>query len=247
MDKNSGDFLLENSKIFNVFIEKIKKDINPSFPWYPYGALNNFIHLRALFNKFPIDSLIKEKNILDIGAADGDLAFYLESLDYKVDIVDFGPTNFNNLEGAKLIKNKIKSNVEIYETDLDSQFSLPGKKYDLIFFLGILYHLKNPFYALEALSKKTEFLILSTRIAKYTNDGSDMSKYPLAYLVGEKECNNDSTNYWIFSLEGFKRILQRTHWNILHLETFGDTVNSNPSMSENDERVFVLLKSQNFN
>lgn len=246
MSQNEGDKILERSNTFKIYIEELKKEINPSFPWYPYGILNNFIHLRAMFNKFPISSLSSEQNILDIGAADGDLAFFLETLNYNLDIIDFGPTNFNNLKGAHLIKDKINSKVGIYEIDLDAQFSLPNKKYDLIFFLGILYHLKNPFYVLEQLSKNTQYLILSTRVAKYTNDGSNISKYSVAYLVGETECNNDATNYWIFSLEGLKRIFQRTKWSILHLETFGDTKNSNPSMSEHDERAFVLLKSENY-
>jgi 2-polyprenyl-3-methyl-5-hydroxy-6-metoxy-1,4-benzoquinol methylase len=35
---------------------------------------------------------------------------------------------------------------------LDSQFTLSGEKYDAIFLLGVLYHLKNPFFVLEKLA-----------------------------------------------------------------------------------------------
>jgi hypothetical protein len=63
--------------------------------------------------------------------------------------------NFNMLRGARLLKETLGSKVEIHEVDLDSQFRLPRSDYGLVFFLGILYHLKNPFYALESLSGRS--------------------------------------------------------------------------------------------
>jgi hypothetical protein len=104
----NGNNLLDKAMEFNSNLEEVKNKIHNSFPWYPYGILNNFIHLREIFNKYPLDSLVNDSpKILDIGAADGDLSFFLESLGYKLDIIDYGPTNFNNLEGARLIKREI--------------------------------------------------------------------------------------------------------------------------------------------
>ena len=65
----------------------------------------------------------------------------MESLGNQCDIYDFGPTNYNGLRGAYFLKERLRSNVGIYERDFDFQFSMTGK-YDLIFFLGILYHLR---------------------------------------------------------------------------------------------------------
>src|SRR6185437_3180823 len=56
-------------------------------------------------------------------------------------------------------------------------------KYDLIFFLGILYHLKNPFYALESLAKVTRHMLISTRVAKLSPAGRSMRDLPVAYLL----------------------------------------------------------------
>lgn len=242
----NGDMLLEKSSLFDTKIGNTKKQINDNFPWYPYGSLSNFIHLREIFNKNPIESLIGEnRKILDIGAADGDLSFFLESLGYKLDIIDNGPTNFNNLQGARLLKEKLNSSVDIYEIDLDSQFKTPGDRYDLIFFLGILYHLKNPFYILESLSRISKHLILSTRVAQFTPDGTSISKSSLAYLLGPTEANNDSTNYWIFSDIGLRRLFDRTGWDVLEMITIGDKKASNPRDQDHDERAFVLLRSKN--
>lgn len=241
----NGDKLLDRSIHFNKELESVKKETNIDFSWYPYGSLNNFIHLREILNERPITSLIeKQPKILDIGAADGDLSFFLESLSYEIDIIDYGPTNYNQLKGARLLKERLNSRVSIYEIDLDSQFNLPNVHYDLVFFLGILYHLKNPFYVLEALSRNSRHMILSTRVAQYTPDGTPISKSSLAYLLGPKESNNDPTNFWIFSETGLRRLFDRCGWEILILTSVGDRKASNPCDNDHDERVFTLLKSK---
>jgi hypothetical protein len=72
------------------------------------------------------------------------------------------------------------------------------------------YHLKNPFFALEKLEQKTRYCFASTRIARQTFDGHLLSLYPVAYLLGFRECNDDYTNYRIFTDEGLKRLIDRT-------------------------------------
>ena len=239
-----GTELEQRAILFAREIKKSKLKIDATFPWYPYGTLDNFLHLKRIFDKYPLDTLVGgEFKTLDIGAADGDLAFFLESLGYKADIIDFPTTNFNHLQGARLLKNHLDSGVNIYERDLDSQFPGLDEKYGLIFFLGILYHLKNPYYVLETLSRNSDYMLVSTRIAKRTKDGTNMSKNQLAYLLGPEEANNDSTNYWIFSSKGLEQIFKRTGWEITEMFTVGDTKKSNPSDQNHDERAYALLKS----
>jgi hypothetical protein len=240
----NGSNLLDKAMDFNSKLEEVKNKIDSSFPWYPYGILNNFIHLRDIFNKYPLDSPVKDSpKILDIGAADSDLSFFLESLGYNPDIIDYGPTNFNNLEGVRLLKREINSQVEIYEFDIDSQFKIPNVHYELTFLLGILYHLKNPFFILEFLSLHSKYMLISTRIAKFTPDGTNIFKYPLAYLLAPDESNNDATNYWIFTDTSLRRLFSRSGWEIIEMISVGDKKNSNPSDHNHDERAFALLKS----
>jgi len=57
----------------------------------------------------------------------------------------------------------------------DRPFTLPHDAYDVVLFLGILYHLRNPFYVLEELARRTTHLLLSTRIARrYRNAEGDV-------------------------------------------------------------------------
>ncbi len=220
---------------------------NPGF-WYPYGTLNNFIMFDELLhgeNRYLLD-LAQGKPIADIGAADGDLAFFLEQ-QYRMSthIIDHAPTNFNSLRGARRMKEALASKVEIHDINLDEYEDLPETSYGLIFFLGILYHLKNPFHTLEALAHRSRHCLLSTRVAKYSPDRRvEFSGLPIAYLLDATESNNDSTNYWIFTTAGLKRIIDRTGWEILDLRKFGDLKQSDPASQEHDERAFCLLRSR---
>jgi tRNA (mo5U34)-methyltransferase len=226
---------------------KTKLAHRPKPFWYPYATLRNLPVLERLVAGGGVDLLElcrgKYGSVADLGAADGDLAFFLEELGLSVDVVDNESTNFNRLEGARILKKALNSSVTIRSIDLDSRSQLFTQRYDAAFFLGVLYHLKNPFYILERLAHVTRYCFLSTRIARQTADGFPLSKYPIAYLLGPEECNNDSTNFWIFSDEGLKRLIHRTGWSVLEYTTIGDTNNSTPADPNHDERVFCVLKS----
>jgi tRNA (mo5U34)-methyltransferase len=234
---------------FNQKLNDIKHELDKPTFWYPYGTLNNFIHLEGLLtgkNKSIFEQVIGNR-VADIGAADGDLAFFLESLGSTVDILDYGKTNFNGLQGARKIKKHLNSSVNIIEIDLDSYFHL-DYNYDLVFFLGILYHLKNPFYIMERLANHAKYCLVSTRTAKLTTDRSiNFSNIPIAYLLDTTESNNDLTNYWIFSKLGLERLLKRTGWEIVDLVELGCVEDSDPASMDRDERTFALLQSRNFN
>ena len=227
---------------------EIKLAQRPKSFWYPYSTLHNVAVLEKLSDTAGLHLLElcrgAHGKVADIGAADGDLAFFLERHGLSVDLIDNEYTNFNGLVGAKTLKEALNSSVAIRSVDLDSQFSLAGQKYDAVFFLGTLYHLKNPFFLLESLARITKYCFVSTRIAKQTADGQSLSPYPVAYLLGPQECNNDDTNFWIFSEHGLKRLIQRTGWNLLSYVTIGDTASSTPADPERDERAFCLLEKQ---
>jgi tRNA (mo5U34)-methyltransferase len=161
-----------------------------------------------------------------------------------VQIVDHAPTNFNGLRGARRLAQHLGSSVAIHDVDLDSYFALPDTQCDLIFFLGILYHLKNPFLVMESLSKVTRYLLVSTRIARFAPGGEAIKHLPVAYLLHPAEANNDSTNYWIFSETGLNRLFDRAGWDVLISHTVGDTKASDPARNDHDERCFALLVSR---
>jgi tRNA (mo5U34)-methyltransferase len=249
--------LLQLAKAFEPTLKTQKACLKDDAFWYPYGTLNNFIHLQ-LFEEIAADlPLRKGAKVADVGAADGDLSFFLNTLGYEGAIIDHGPTNYNNLQGARLLATEFYPTVTVNDIDLDSQFNYKALgSYDMIVFLGILYHLKNPFYVLEAFSHMTRFMLVSTRVARFfENDiGTDpaapkriqVANHAVGYLLDPLESNNDPTNYWIFSVTGLHRLMQRSGWEILKSVTVGDIHNSNQKDNHRDERAFVALKSTRF-
>lgn len=252
--------LASDAMKFSVEFEERKASLQPDFAWYPYGTLNNFKHFETLFQKSPdmdLLSLAGGGRIADIGAADGDTAFFLENLGFSVDAIDYPPSNYNSCRGIRLLQKSLPSSITISEVDLDASFSLPHSRYGLAFFLGILYHLKNPYGALEQLSRAAEYALVSTRIAKYNvaenqvgvdgvnQNRMNMQSIPAAYLVAPTETNNDASNFWMFTNAGLKRIMDRCGWDIVEYTTVGDTVDSDPASTSHDERAFALLRSRN--
>jgi hypothetical protein len=224
-----------------------REQIDGDFPWYPYNILGNLAHVDAMLSGANRDLARFAQNlpVADIGAADGDLAFVLEDLaGWDIDIVDTAATNMNGLRGARALRDHLSSKVSIYDVDLDEQFRLPRERYGLVFLLGILYHLQNPFYALRQLAERASYCLLSTKVARVAGpDRTPIAELPVGYLVGPRETNNDPTNYWILSPVGLERLVERAGWTILERTNVGDTVDSDPSAPEHDERMFLLLHS----
>jgi tRNA (mo5U34)-methyltransferase len=215
--------------------------------WYPYDILANLIHIETMLSgeNRDLERLTQGLPVADIGAADGDLAFALEDMaGWQLDILDTPATNMNGLRGATALRDHLGSRVEIHDIDLDRQFSLPRDRYGLVFFLGILYHLQNPYYALRELASHASHCLLSTKVARFAGpERTPIGELPVAYLVGPYETNSDPTNYWILSPTGMERLAQRSGWTILDKLNVGDTGSSDPSTPERDERMFLLLQS----
>jgi len=238
--------LVEQARRFSVALDE-SRNRAPSvgFEWYPYQTISNVQHLEALLGAGHgyVMEAAREEGILDLGCGDGDLAFFFEWLGYKVTCVDYPPSNHNDMQGLKALQRELHSTVTIREIDVDSEFPLDGK-YGLTLCLGLLYHLKNPFFVLEHVARVSRFCVLSTRIARRLPGGAPMPDgHALAYLLDEDELNRDDTNFWIFSEPALRRLLQRSRWEVVQLFTTGDRAASDPASLDHDERAFCLLRS----
>ncbi len=216
--------------------------------WYPWRSLNS-IQMLGREMGVSVDRLsemIGNAPVVDAGCGDGDVAFFLETLGARVDAVDHPSTNYNRMEGARVLKQALGSNVVIHVTDIDARPVFPSSQYGMAMLLGVLYHLKNPFLALEALAQNSRWLYMSTRIAAVTPDRRlRFGAYPMAYLVDDRELNDDPTNFWIFSEGGFKRLVRRAGWKEVGYFTLGrSAADSDPVSEDGDVRAFILAESR---
>lgn len=234
---------------FRERLKAVKESIpNRWFEWYPYDTLTNVGHINKLLSGtgYDLGELVAEGPVLDVGCADGDLAFFLESASACVTAIDHPRGNYNGMAGVRALRQALGSSVEVREIDLDAEFQLAaGDRYGLAVMLGVLYHLKNPFYVLETLARHAKYCLLSTRITHFVPAvEAAVNHVPLAYLVDADELNADNSNFWIFTEAGLERLLKRTHWNVLVRMKMGAVEASYPHTVEDDERMFCLLRSQ---
>ena len=239
--------IARDAMVFRAKLQRTKAMLEPDTFWYPYDSLSNFVHFDHMLqgeNRGVFEQL-RNRTIADIGAADGDMAFFFESLGNAVDVIDHAPTNFNGLRGVERLRNHLDSSVTIHDVDLDRAFRLPREHYDVAFFLGILYHLKNPYAIMESLAERVDTCFLSTKVTRFAGFPPLLiDSLPVAYLLDRHEANNDPTNFWVFTTAGLRRLLDRTGWDVLDYTTVGNTLNSDPSSPEGDERAFCYLQSR---
>ena len=240
--------LFARATIFLDELLRIKSELNKPEFWYSYSTLSNFEHLRNLFgedNEF-LSELHAGGSVLDIGGADGDLAYFLESLGIAVSALEYAPTNHNGLAGMRLVGKHFGSRVEIMEVNLDEGGAIDGR-YSLVYFLGVLYHLKNPFLVLENLAKCSKYVLLSTKIFKYIPGiESPLDNQSISYLLSPTECNDDDTNYWVFSEAGLRRLFDRCGFEVELFEIYGARDTAEPASMEHDGRAFCLIRSKLF-
>jgi 2-polyprenyl-3-methyl-5-hydroxy-6-metoxy-1,4-benzoquinol methylase len=226
---------------------KSQTPLDPRVTWYPWRSLGQMEVLDKFLqgDSTAFMSMIAGDRVLDVGCADGDIAFFLETLGVRVDAIDHAPTNYNALLGVHALKQKLGSSVRIHAVDLDTRPHLPSSNYGFTVMLGVLYHLKNPFLVLEALARASRYIFLSTRIASLSPDRkTNFGALPIAYLVEEDELNDDNSNFWIFSEKALQRVVRRSGWDVLHYTTVGPAAASDPVTSAGDARAFILAKSR---
>src|SRR5438067_13283218 len=97
----------------------------PSWGWYPFKILPAFIdyfdQLLTGENRRLIEAPA-DMRVADIGAADGDLSFFLETVGYEVDLYEGGASWFSEkrMLPPRRLKEALGSNVTLHEIDLDS-------------------------------------------------------------------------------------------------------------------------------
>jgi tRNA (mo5U34)-methyltransferase len=102
------------------------------------------------FNRFPLPSSLEGKTVLDIGAWDGWFSFEAERRGARVTAVDCV-----DIPNFRLAHKKLGSSVDYRILTLYDLPSAGLARFDVVFFLGVLYHLKHPLRALDIVCSLT--------------------------------------------------------------------------------------------
>lgn len=142
------------------------------------------------------------KTVLDICTWDGFMAFECERRGATVTAADSfawdkansAITGWHNTgrDGFDLAREALNSKVKpvyCHVLDLDDSWELGT--FDIVLFLGVLYHMRHPLLALEKVAALVEGeLILESHVAM-----SNTLEPAMRFYRG-RELNNDPTNYW---------------------------------------------------
>lgn len=176
------------------------------------GAWEKDMPSRLQMLKIPED--LHGFSVLDIGAWDGFFSFEAERRGAKrVLATDFdtwlGKT-WGSKAGFELARKALGSHVEDMTIDVLELTPERMGTFDLVLFLGVLYHLRHPLLALERIFSVTaKQLVLETHVDMLWTKRPAMAFYP-----GD-ELHHDPTNWWgpnppaiiaMLKSVGFKRV-----------------------------------------
>jgi tRNA (mo5U34)-methyltransferase len=157
--------------------------------------------------------------VLDIGAWDGFYSFACEQRGAQrvVAADEFAWQHLGTgRRGFDLARRTLGSSVEPLEVDvLDLSPETAGGQYDLVLFLGVLYHVRDPLLALEHVASVTgSTLVLETHV-----DLLDRKPAAAAFYPGD-ELYGDATNWWgpnVPALLGMLRAVGFSRCEVVHL------------------------------
>jgi tRNA (mo5U34)-methyltransferase len=138
------------------------------------------------------------RSVLDIGAWDGFFSFEAErrgaSRVVAADHYAWHGTGWGTGEGKagfQLARDVLGSRVEDLDIDVMDLSPERAGSFDVVLFLGVLYHLPNPFLALQRVASVTSGLLILETVV----DMVGVSR-PAAAFYPDRELNDDPTNWW---------------------------------------------------
>jgi tRNA (mo5U34)-methyltransferase len=135
------------------------------------------------------------QTVLDIGAWDGFFSFEAERRGaarvVASDYYSWHGGGWGSKAGFELARRTLGSQVE--DVDIDVMDLSPDRVgvFDVVFFLGVLYHLRHPLLALERVASVTRKLLIVETVV----DMVGIRRPALAFYPG-RELNNDPTNWF---------------------------------------------------
>jgi tRNA (mo5U34)-methyltransferase len=136
---------------------------------------------------------LRGKSVLDIGAYDGFFSFEAErrGADRVLAVDNWGRPECSPKAGFEFARRALGSRVEDRTIDVYDLSPETVGVFDVVLFLGVLYHLRHPLLGLERVASVTgDLLILETHVDLLDHRRPVMAFYPEAELGG------DSTNWW---------------------------------------------------
>ena len=172
-----------------------------SLRWYHTIDLGNGIVTSGIddtplrLSRLGLPASFAGQTVLDIGAWDGFFSFEAERRGaarvVAADYYSWHGGGWGTKAGFELARATLGSKVE--DVDIDVMDLSPERvgTFDVVFFLGVLYHLRHPLLALERIASVARSLVVLETVVDLVGVGR-----PAAAFYPGRELNNDPTNWW---------------------------------------------------
>ena len=157
--------------------------------------------------QFKIPEDLTGMRVLDIGCSDGGYSFICEKRGAKeiVAIDDFSSNFIDNPNGFHVAHRILGSKVKFYQANLFDLNPEALGKFDLVLFLDVLYHLKNPMLALEKIAALCDKQVIIETLLAPERKGCNPNYIE---FYEEDEINKDGTVWWAPSHSGLRSMLR---------------------------------------
>jgi tRNA (mo5U34)-methyltransferase len=164
---------------------------------------------------FPAD--LTGKTVLDIGCNAG---FYSLQLHHRGAAVTGLEPDPRYLAQARLAAEVLEADIEYLQMGVYDVDQL-GRRFDFVLFLGVLYHLRHPLYALDKVASIVDERLVFQSMQRgsdgeiwleedYPIENTEIfrdERFPAMYFI-EKSYAGDPTNWWIPNRAGMEAMLR---------------------------------------
>lgn len=158
--------------------------------------------------------------VLDIGCRDGFFAFALEGRGARVVGLDYaGPEVTGFSIAAEALGSRVEYRVEnVYDLDPDRH-----GLFEIVLFLGVLYHLRNPMLAVDRVRGVTRpggLVFVETQIAPEA--AAPGAEVPAWRYFPRGSLHGDETNKWAPNVAGLRALLEDCQLLVEEVTVMGD-------------------------
>ena len=205
-----NDEILKKIKRYNWYHEiELKDGIKTSAvdafevdgKYKTYSSTNDHWNQKNVFRILK-DIDFKNKRVLDIGCRDGLFSFYAEK---KGAAEIIGIDNDLSKGAVEFLIPYFNSKVKMYQKNLYEITANDYGKFDIIIFVGVLYHLRYPFYSFK---KIKDILNNNGKLVLETGIYLDNNKRSILYCPIENDSEFEKTSCTFFNVKGLNDSLR---------------------------------------
>jgi tRNA (mo5U34)-methyltransferase len=199
---------------------------------FPHGIVSpGSYDPRSLFDRLALPDL-HGKRVLDVGTRDGFFAFACERLGAEVVAIDHtNPVN----TGFQAAREILGSSVEYVQANVYTLEPEELGSFDVILFLGVLYHLRHPLLALDRLRALSRGLLFVESLVCDQGIFTDLQQaqplaavapglvdIPIAQFLPFGRFHPDWTNKWSPNVACLRALVEDSLFTVEDVQTWGD-------------------------